>query len=35
MGDDSTDTVISHIDMGYLVTLLGLNRAPINYFWFV
>ena len=30
MGDDSIDTVISHIDMGYLVTLLrsGGVKAP-------
>jgi hypothetical protein len=25
MGDDSIDTVISHIDMGYLVTLAGFR----------
>jgi len=28
MGDDSIDTVISHIDMGYLVTLRAAHRPP-------
>ncbi len=29
MGDDSIDMVISHIDMGYLVTLL----SPLPQWW--
>jgi len=28
MGDDSIDTVISHIDIGYLVTLFHVNTPP-------
>ena len=30
MGDDSIDTVISHIDMGYLVTLPTTAEAPVS-----
>ena len=30
MGDDSIDTVISHIDMGYLVTLPRCPSAPLS-----
>ena len=30
MGDDRIDTVISHIDMGYLVTLFALIHGGSN-----
>jgi len=30
MGDDSIDMVISHIDMGYLVTLLTLLHCSVK-----
>jgi hypothetical protein len=33
MGDDSIDTVISHIDMGYLVTLVTADGAARWMYW--
>ena len=30
MGDDSIDTIISHIDMGYLVTLVRNNATAFT-----